>query len=234
MPFIIGGDFQVEPKQLEDSGWVRHRHAVVSRHRFLPRLSRPCRRVRSNHADLKTRCTAPTSQDRCSPGCGFQPRKLVMITPMPWPSLRPGGCKCPERDLDWDAVRLSGRGSSGSARRSPSSTRWRGNSSGTLLMAPGDAEAFCGRSLRQRLGWKACKIPWCDTFPRGNAGSAQKSQCLQTHSCGCDVHTLRTHFELKTSAVHASRKMRCSVRESDVAMQHHTGIDGQRKNLTLT
>ena len=28
-----------------------------------------------------------------------------MNRPMPWPSVRLSGCKRPERDLDWDAVR---------------------------------------------------------------------------------------------------------------------------------
>ena len=43
LPFIIGGDFQVEPKQLEDSGWARAGHSVASGHPFLhclPRLRR--------------------------------------------------------------------------------------------------------------------------------------------------------------------------------------------------
>ena len=55
LPFVIGGDFQVEPKQLEDSGWRRrwlrggaaahNGHAVASGHRFLRLLPTPRRRV---------------------------------------------------------------------------------------------------------------------------------------------------------------------------------------------
>ena len=92
-------DIQVAPKQLGGqwlgvrSQWLcggakaRHRHTIASGHRLLRRHSRPCRRVRSDHADFGTHCTIVICTRL------FQPRKLVMNSPKPLPTRRPSGCQ---------------------------------------------------------------------------------------------------------------------------------------------
>ena len=48
LPFIIGGDFQVEPKQLEDSGWLRTVGGFV----VAPHSQRSRRRIGSSISSL--------------------------------------------------------------------------------------------------------------------------------------------------------------------------------------
>ena len=96
-PFIIGGDVQVKPQQLEHSGWVRAVGGFVVAPQF-------------NHAvasrgDLAGACqatsqTLPSSQRCCS--C-FSPstEKRVVHRPNPWPLERPSGCMRPRPEVEW-------------------------------------------------------------------------------------------------------------------------------------
>ena len=112
LPFVVGGDFQVEPKQLEDSvgGFV-----------VAPQLATvtPSRRVVDFFVsrDLATACKAtPQISGHIAHHRPvrfvvstrlFQPRKLVMNRPNPWPTVGPSGCKRLERDPDCAPVRRS-------------------------------------------------------------------------------------------------------------------------------
>ena len=80
---------------------ARQGHAVVSGHRFLRCLPRPCRCVFSNHANLSAHCT---SQPVVSTPL-IQPKKRIISRPTPWPVVRPSGCRKRESDLDWDPLR---------------------------------------------------------------------------------------------------------------------------------
>ena len=63
LPFIIGGDFQVEPKQMGDSGWVRAVGGFV----VAPQLPRPRRRV-------KLPRISPSTSHLTGPSESFFPR----------------------------------------------------------------------------------------------------------------------------------------------------------------
>ena len=111
LPCIIGGDFQVEPKQLEDNCWAAswwHRSsppsAVASRRRFLRRLSRPCR-PKPQHRSLTTLHSTVQSRSS-SPRHSFRQERLVMHRPKSWTLVRPFWCKRPQRHLVWDEVLL--------------------------------------------------------------------------------------------------------------------------------
>ena len=92
-----------------------------------------------------------------------------MSRPKPWPAERPSGCRKRERDLDWDPVRRRVQAAAGAQ------AGWTSFIDAVeeelvdaFLIAPEEADAFCGRSQGQKLVWKACKSPWCDKFPRGS------------------------------------------------------------------
>ena len=169
LPLVIGGDFQVEPKQLEDSGWVRtvcgfveaklatvtpsHRvidFFVVSREHagaweatsHISHHIAPLRPVRIVVS------TADTTQD-----AGDEQAKALASGQAKW--LQEAGA-CPGLDPVRRRVQAAAERRRGGR---PSSMQWRRNSSTRFLMVPEEADAFCGRSQGQKLVWKACKSP---------------------------------------------------------------------------
>ena len=99
---LLGGDFQVEPKQLEDSGWVRAVGGFV----VAPQLATvtPSHRVNDSFVvsrDLAGACEATTHiSQHIAPHRPvriavstrlIQPKKRVMSRPKPWQAERPSG-----------------------------------------------------------------------------------------------------------------------------------------------
>ena len=174
LPFIIGGDFQVEPKQLEDSGWVRTVGGFVV-------TPQPSHRVTDFFVvsrDLAGVCEAITHvSQHIAPHRPvrivvstrlIQPKKRVMSRPKPWPAERPSGCRKREHDLDWDPVRRLVQAAAGAQAGCTSFIdAVEEELVDAFLMALEEADAFRGRSQGQKLVWKACKSPWCDKFPCG-------------------------------------------------------------------
>ena len=101
LPFIIGGHFQVEPWQLEGSGWVRAVCGFV----VAPQLATvtPSHRVIDFFVvsrDLASACEEP----RKSLSTLHLTGPSEMLFPR-GPAVRPSGCRKRECDLDWDPVR---------------------------------------------------------------------------------------------------------------------------------
>ena len=135
MPFVIGGDFYVEPKQLEDSGCVQSAGFAVA-----PKLATvtPSHRVIDFFVDSRdfagvceagteiSKHIAPHRPDNIAIFTRLlQPKKLVMNRPKSCPLVRPIGCNRPGRDLDWDVVQLDFQEAVGAhALWSALSTRW--------------------------------------------------------------------------------------------------------------
>ena len=207
LPFIIGGDFQVEPSQLEDSGWVR----AVGGYVVAPRLATitPSHRVIDFFVvsrDLAGACEATTHiSQHIAPHRPvkifvstrmIQLKKRVMSRPQPWPQVRPSGCRRAECDFDWDAVRqrvqASERPQEGWATFIDAVEE---DFIDIFLIAPDVAEAYRGRSHYQRLVWKACKSPWCDKFPRGT----HEMQAWRRKACICG-HILTARQRLDEDA----------------------------------
>ena len=204
LPFIIGGDFQVEPGQLEDSGWVRAVGGFV----VAPRLATvtPSHRVIDFFVvsrDLAGACEATTHiSQHMAPHRPvktvvstrmIQPRKRVVSRPQPWPLVRPSGCRRAQCDMDWDSVRQCVQ----EAERSQAG--WAAFIDAVeeelidAFLIPSDAaEAYRGRSQGQRLVWKACKSPWCDKFPRGT--HEMQAWRRKARICRC-ILTARQRFD---------------------------------------
>ena len=204
LPFVIGGDFQVEPAQLEDSGWVRAIGGFV----VAPQLATvtPSHRVIDFFVvsrDLAGACQATT---HISPHIAphrpvklvvsaqlVQPFQSVMSRPRPWPVVRPSGCRRTQCGLDWDAVRCSVQ----EAERPQAG--WQAFIEAVeeelidaFLIADDVAGTYRGRAKGQRLVLKACKSPWCDNFPRGS----RELQAWRRKSRVCkDILTVRRRLD---------------------------------------
>ena len=178
---MIGGDFQVEPKQLEDSGWVRAVGGFV----VVPQLATvtPPHRVIDFFVvsrDLagafeatthNSQHTAPHRPVRILVSTRLtHAKQRVMNRPKRWPAERPSGCRKRELDLDWDLVRRRVQAALGAQAGWTSFIDAEEELVDAFLIALDEAGAFCGRSQGQELVWKACKSPWRDKFPRGSYG----------------------------------------------------------------
>ena len=117
LPFIIGGDCQLEPKQLEDSGWVRAvggfvvapqlatvtpSHWVIDFFVVSRDLAGACEAVThlSHHVALHRPVRIVVSTRL------IQPKQRAMNRPKPWPAERPSGCRMREFHLGWDPLPL--------------------------------------------------------------------------------------------------------------------------------
>ena len=171
--FIIGGDIQVEPEQLEDSGWSRAVGAFV----VAPQLATvtPLHRVIDffvGSRDLAGACEAAAHiSQHIAPHRPvrivvstrlIQPMKRVMSRPNNWPADRPSGCR------KRDPVRWRVQAAAGAQAEWTSFIDAVEELVDAFLIALDEAGAFCARSQGQKLVWKACKCPWCDKFPRGS------------------------------------------------------------------
>ena len=226
LPFIIGGDFQVEPKQLEDSGWVRTVGGFVV-------TPQPSHRVTDFFVvsrDLAGVCEAITHvSQHIAPHRPvrivvstrlIQPKKRVMSRPKPWPAERPSGCRKREHDLDWDPVRRLVQAAAGAQAGCTSFIdAVEEELVDAFLMALEEADAFRGRSQGQKLVWKRREV--CG--PSGCClSSCVFSACFGASRPRCG----------RPGIQRASSGPRRRVASSGASGSRQHGVNGQRRTGT--